>query len=314
VGEFKDDKRHGQGTSTFNGGQSYVGEFKDDKYNGKGTLTLKDGTKQVGIFKDGKYVGPETNSQSNTQSSQPQASTDVEIKYANGDFYLGKVKNGVSDGYGGYWFSSRSELISTAWSNGKMVNGSDAFLKYTSAEKRSLPQISGKIIDGRFVSLSTLDLRKKIVSLNDEILKLEKQRPSNTGTSWSFDLKKFNFDGLYDDIKLNDILARLEGLREIYQKELKVSEQRSSLNTQQQELILKSMIKKTSREIETLQKDALILDIKNVSNDPTKGVDINKINDVTKLTEILSEMSKTRDSLKSSLDTAFSLAPTLKIQ
>ena len=90
----------------------------------------------------------------------------------------------------------------------------------------------------------------------------------------------------------------------------------SRLNTQQQELTLnlKTMITKTRREIETLQKDALILDIKNVSNDPTKGVDINKINDVTKLTEILSEMSKTRDSLKSSLDTAFSLAPTLKIQ
>src|ERR1035437_7980462 len=36
VGEFKDGKRNGQGTSTFGGGEQYVGEFKDGAYNGQG--------------------------------------------------------------------------------------------------------------------------------------------------------------------------------------------------------------------------------------------------------------------------------------
>ena len=39
VGEWKDGKRHGQGTATFANGDSYVGEWKDDKYHGQGTYT-----------------------------------------------------------------------------------------------------------------------------------------------------------------------------------------------------------------------------------------------------------------------------------
>ena len=108
-------------------------------------------------------------SQSQTQPSQSQANPDVEIKYANGDFYLGKVRNGVQDGYGGYWFSSRSELVSTTWSNGKMVNGSEASLKYTSAEKRSLPQISGKIIDGKFVPNQTTTTQPSQSQANPDV-------------------------------------------------------------------------------------------------------------------------------------------------
>ena len=60
VGEFKDDKRHGQGTYTYGpnsewAGDKYVGMFKDGKRNGHGTLTWKDGTVQEGIWKDGEF-------------------------------------------------------------------------------------------------------------------------------------------------------------------------------------------------------------------------------------------------------------------
>ena len=52
VGEWQDDKRHGQGTYTFASGDKYVGKWKDDKKHGQGTFTFANGDKYVGEFKD----------------------------------------------------------------------------------------------------------------------------------------------------------------------------------------------------------------------------------------------------------------------
>ena len=54
VGEWKDGKKHGQGTYTFPDGKKYVGGWKDSKYHGQGTLTSSDGKYFVGEFKDSK--------------------------------------------------------------------------------------------------------------------------------------------------------------------------------------------------------------------------------------------------------------------
>ena len=54
VGEFKDDKAHGQGIFTFVNGDEYVGEFKDGELHGQGTYYLSNGDEYVGEFKDGK--------------------------------------------------------------------------------------------------------------------------------------------------------------------------------------------------------------------------------------------------------------------
>jgi hypothetical protein len=60
VGEYKADRRHGQGTLTFTSAAGkYVGGFKDDKINGQGTLTLPSGEKYVGEYKDDKKMGKE---------------------------------------------------------------------------------------------------------------------------------------------------------------------------------------------------------------------------------------------------------------
>ena len=56
VGEWKDDKKHGQGTHTWPNGQKYVGEYKDDKFHGQGTATFPDGDKWSGYYMNGEYV------------------------------------------------------------------------------------------------------------------------------------------------------------------------------------------------------------------------------------------------------------------
>ena len=64
VGEWKDDKRHGQGTFTFGPGEFYgdvyVGEWKDNLYHGQGTYTYADGDKYVGEWKDDQFHGQGT--------------------------------------------------------------------------------------------------------------------------------------------------------------------------------------------------------------------------------------------------------------
>ena len=57
VGDFKDGKRHGQGTYTYASGNKYVGDFKDNKRHGQGTYTWADGSKDVGTFENGKLNG-----------------------------------------------------------------------------------------------------------------------------------------------------------------------------------------------------------------------------------------------------------------
>ena len=62
TGEWKDGKRHGQGTHTNAEGETYTderryrGEWKNNKRHGQGTLTLADGTKRTGEWKDNKPV------------------------------------------------------------------------------------------------------------------------------------------------------------------------------------------------------------------------------------------------------------------
>ena len=57
VGEWRDNKFHGQGTYSFPSGEKYIGDFRDHQRNGQGTHILPNGEKYVGEFRDGKRNG-----------------------------------------------------------------------------------------------------------------------------------------------------------------------------------------------------------------------------------------------------------------
>ena len=77
VGEFKDDKFHGQGTFIKADGAKYVGEFKDGKKHGQGTFTYADGEKYVGGYKDNEPHGQGT------------------YTWADGSKYVGEWQDGI---------------------------------------------------------------------------------------------------------------------------------------------------------------------------------------------------------------------------
>lgn len=57
VGDYKNNKKSGQGVYTAANGDSYSGEFKDGTYNGMGTYSFANGSLYSGEFKDGKRTG-----------------------------------------------------------------------------------------------------------------------------------------------------------------------------------------------------------------------------------------------------------------
>tara|TARA_Y100000814_G_C12344828_1_gene405372 strand:- start:122 stop:2014 length:1893 start_codon:yes stop_codon:yes gene_type:complete len=61
IGEYKDNKKYGQGTYIFGlgewNGDQYIGEFKNDKYHGAGIYIHSDGASYVGMYIDGLLNG-----------------------------------------------------------------------------------------------------------------------------------------------------------------------------------------------------------------------------------------------------------------
>ena len=97
IGEWKDGKRHGQGTLSYNDGSKYVGEYKEGKVHGQGTHTYADGSKYVGEWKDNKSNGQGTST------------------WANGDKYVGEWKDNNMEGNGTYTQSNGNIYHSGLW-------------------------------------------------------------------------------------------------------------------------------------------------------------------------------------------------------
>ena len=60
VGEWKEGKFHGQGTWIPGNGDKYIGDWKEDKRHGRGTMTYANGNKYEGEWKDGNRHGQAT--------------------------------------------------------------------------------------------------------------------------------------------------------------------------------------------------------------------------------------------------------------
>jgi len=101
VGDYKDNKAHGQGTLTSPDGGKYVGEWEDDKFNGQGTHTWPDGMKYVGEFKDDKQHGQGT------------------LTSPDGGKYVGEWEDDKFNGRGTFTFPDK---IGGSW-NGYFMNG-----------------------------------------------------------------------------------------------------------------------------------------------------------------------------------------------
>ena len=56
VGEWRNNKKHGQGTFTTADGDKYVGEFIDGRLHGKGTATFADGRVEEGIWENDNFL------------------------------------------------------------------------------------------------------------------------------------------------------------------------------------------------------------------------------------------------------------------
>ena len=151
VGEWKDNKSHGQGTFTWGkdtewAGEKYVGEFKDNKRHGQGTYTYANGDKYVGEFKDGKchgqgtytfginsewagdkYVGEHKDNEFHGQGT---------YTYASGDKYVGEWKDGDQYGQGIYTYPDgreergyhmNDEYVPTICENMGLKKGTESF-------------------------------------------------------------------------------------------------------------------------------------------------------------------------------------------
>jgi hypothetical protein len=126
VGEFKDDKRNGQGTATFaSGSGGYVGEWKDGKYNGQGTHTFK-GSKYVGEFKDYKRDGQGTLTFATGQKYVGEFKNDIwhgqgTFTFSDGTVYVGEYKDGKYNGRGTLYASNGSIINQGIWADGTFV-------------------------------------------------------------------------------------------------------------------------------------------------------------------------------------------------
>ena len=111
VGEWKDDKRYGQGTFTFGpksdyAGDIYIGESKNDSWDGQGTYIWADGDKYVGQWKDDKHHGQGISIYTNGENK--------------GDVFSGEYNDGKRNGLGLYTFSNGKGDLSY-YINGKEI-------------------------------------------------------------------------------------------------------------------------------------------------------------------------------------------------
>jgi hypothetical protein len=103
VGEWLDDKRHGQGSDTFASGHRYTGGFADGKRHGSGTYTFPNGERYVGEWRDGERQGVGANI------------------FPNGERHVGAWREGKRHGPGIVYAPDGSIRQSGSWEEDRWV-------------------------------------------------------------------------------------------------------------------------------------------------------------------------------------------------
>jgi osmotically-inducible protein OsmY len=142
VGEFKNDKFHGQGTYTWSDGEQYVGEFKDDSITGQGTRTFPNGAQYVGQYKNGKRHGQ------GTQTSPT------------GEKFAGEFTEGKRKGLGIYIWADGIRDVGE-WSDDKL-NGQG--IRY---QRNGSVLQSGRWVDGKLEQSFAIDIRRFPFNLDE---------------------------------------------------------------------------------------------------------------------------------------------------
>ena len=183
LGEWKDNKKHGQGTHTWANGGKYLGEWKYNKQHGQGSETWANGTRYVGEYKDNKKHGQGT------------------VTWADGGKYIGEHKNGLLNGQGTETWGPKSKLAGykyigeykdgkrtgegiLSFANGEIQEGIFKDNKFMYAQKIkkiekkyaevSKPNTSSKELDALKLKAENEELKRK--ALEQQLAQLKKEQ------------------------------------------------------------------------------------------------------------------------------------------
>lgn len=101
TGDWKDDKRHGTGTSVYSGGDTYTGDHVNGNRHGKGKYTWANGAVYDGDWVDGQRTGKGT------------------MTWADGSYYTGDWVDGYQHGSGEWYYASYGTRYVGDFVNGK---------------------------------------------------------------------------------------------------------------------------------------------------------------------------------------------------
>ena len=123
-GQFRKDKREGNGVERFVNGTVYEGEYKDDKFEGKGTFRWPDDCYYTGSWKAGVMEG------------KVRITNQGEYLMQDGKFYMGDFQNNKFEGLG-----------TLKWKDGKTVYTGE-FKAGRREGKGKITYPNGKIYEG----------------------------------------------------------------------------------------------------------------------------------------------------------------------
>ena len=174
VGEFKDNKKHGQGSYVWDHGDKYTGEWKNGQRTGQGTYIWSNGDKYSGDYINGDMHGQGTlvwangdrydgdfklnirdgqgtltwvnGNKYSGQFRNNKFSGEGVYNYKNGDKYIGEYAFGKRNGKGTFIWSDDNTVHVGVYVDGKIGNGTQI---NPDGSKLSLSRIDGKIVAKR---------------------------------------------------------------------------------------------------------------------------------------------------------------------